>query len=232
MFRSFAAAIFVICFAFASAALAQSDQTAFPKNQVPATGTTANDFAPPGWVVEEAVKGDLNGDGRADLAIKLIEAKKTGADPDTVQDRQRALVIALAGDGKTYSRAALADGLLQCTSCGGAFYGVVEAPADVSIKNGVLIVNQDHGSRDVEELTFKIRFDPASSRFILIGFDSSDNDRVTGDLTTISINFLTGVKINKTTPHKGRATTAQTKVSRAKRFIEDLDETALEAMDQ
>lgn len=231
MFRVFATAIFVSCLGFTSAVFAQTDAHTFPKEQVPGSGALARDFAPKGWLIEASVKGDLNGDGKADLAIKLIEQKSQGADPDINEDRQRALVVALANQNGGFTRAAISDGLLQCTGCGGAFYGVMPAPSNVSIAKGVLIVNQDHGSRDVEESTYKIRFDAVTGRFILIGLDITDRDRLTGDVTKLSTNYLTGVRITTIYPGKGRKSTKRTTVSREKQYLEDLDQGVLESIE-
>ncbi|MEO6393475.1 MAG: hypothetical protein ABIP75_16620 [Pyrinomonadaceae bacterium] len=216
---------------FTSAVFAQSDVHTFPKSEVARSGSAAKDFVPKGWMVEAMVKGDLNGDGKVDLAIKLIEQKSQGADPSVNEDRQRALVVALADKDGGYSRAAVSDGLLQCTGCGGAFYGVMPAPANVSIAKGVLIVDQDHGSRDVEKSTYKIRFDAATGRFILIGLDITDRDRLTGDVTSISTNYLTGVRITTIYPGKGRKSTKRTTVSREKQYLEDLDQGVLESIE-
>ena len=231
MFRAFASAIFFSCLAFTPAAFAQTDEHTFPKDRVPRSGASEKDFAPAGWVVEESIKGDLNGDGRTDLAIKLIEAESPNADPDINEDRQRALVVALADPNGGYTRAAVSDGLLQCTGCGGAFYGVMPAPANVSIKRGVLIVAQDHGSRNLQQSTYKIRFDPASGHFILIGFDTTDRDRLTGDVIKLSTNYLTGVRITTRMPEKGRTTTKRTPVSRDKQYLDDLDHGLLETIE-
>ena len=224
----FATLVFAAAVAIAPATFAQDESTQIDVAQIPATGTAARDFAPPDWEVEETTTGDLNGDGTADLAIKLIEVKPASSDPDAHLDRNRALVIALAGAGGKFIRAGVADKVLQCTTCGGAFYGMMDAPANVSIAKGVIIVQQDHGSRNVTETTYRFRFDPASKRFILIGFDLSDRDRAAGGSTSTSTNFLTGVKITTTVPPKGRTRTVRTKVSTKKQFIEDVSQDEME----
>ena len=132
-------------------------------SQVPATAERAAQFAPKGWKVEAIAKGDLNGDGQIDQAITLIQDLPRGPKDEPGPDRGRALVVALA-EGNSLKRAGVADKLLQCTACGGAFYGIVDAPAGVSIVKGVIVVDQDHGSRDVSESTFRFRYDAASGR--------------------------------------------------------------------
>src|SRR5204862_3618257 len=134
-------------------------------------------FIPPGWKLEEQKAADLDGDGNSDYVLKLIEDKPAKTTDDVVNDRARALIVLLSDATGKLTRAAVADKLLQCTGCGGAFYG--EATANVKIEGNVIVVEQDHGSRDVSDVTFRFRYDPASKRFMLIGFDYSERDRAT-----------------------------------------------------
>jgi hypothetical protein len=201
---------------------AQDGGGAIDVKRIPAEAVDVKGFVPPGWKIEEAVKGDLNGDSVPDYALKLVEDKPAKTADDMANDRERALVVALAGKDGRLTRAGVADKLLQCTTCGGAFYGVVEAPAGVTIEKGVLVVDQDHGSRDVTETTYRFRYEPSTGRFALIGFDLKDNDRLTGTAVTESTNYLTGLRI--TTRGKGnRDKTARTQVPREKIYLEDVD---------
>jgi hypothetical protein len=213
----------------ASSSLAQGGAPAFDKSKLPEAGQSAADFVPPGWVLEEQVAGDLNGDAVLDLALKLVQEKPAGAKEDEIIERQRALVVLFKGGDGRLRRAAVADKVLQCTSCGGAFYGVVEAPAEVKIERGVIVVSQDFGSREVTEHTYRFRYEPAAARFVLIGFDSTTRDRLTATVTQESTNYLTGRKVTTTTtPPKtprGRdavKTTTQT-VARKRTPMEEVD---------
>ena len=201
--------------------VAQDDQSKpFERDSVAAKGKAAKDFAPAGWVVEEEVKGDVTGDGTADLVIKLIEDKPKKE--DEMVDRNRVLVIA-EGDGKgNYAKLAVTDTLLQCTSCGGAFYGMMDAPANVTIEKGVIIINQDHGSRWVTDTTLRFRFDQQPNMFILIGYDYASRDRAAGDVSTESTNYLTGKRITEI--GKGKRTTKKTTTVEKMRYsIEEID---------
>ncbi|HYP53380.1 MAG TPA: hypothetical protein VEQ42_07560, partial [Pyrinomonadaceae bacterium] len=186
---------------------------------MPAEGGAAGEFAPRGWAVEGEASGDLNGDGAADVALTLVEASR-GAGRDETEERHRALVILLRGADGRLRRAAVAGRLLQCTKCGGAFYGAAQASAEVKIERGVLVVRQDHGSRNVVEQTFRFRYDPAAKKFALIGYDEIDRDRATGEHVEESTNYLTGVKIVKRSQYDGRLdrdvlkSTARTRVGR------------------
>jgi len=206
--------LLILCFVFlASWSFAQDDRTTIKKSLIPATGSDTRDFIPSGWKLEEQLSSDLNGDGTSDYVLKLIE-NKPAKSPGEENDRARALIVVFQGADGKLSRAAIADKLLQCTGCGGAFYGVVDAPANVKIENNVIVVDQDHGSREVSDETFRFRYDPASQRFILIGFDYTYHDRLTTRGSSESTNYLTGVR--KT---NGRAST----VPKSKIFLDDVD---------
>ena len=143
--------LLVLCvFCLSSWCFAQDDRTTIQKSLVPMSGKDTRDFIPKGWKLEEQKSADLDGDSNADYVLKLIEDKPAKTADDVVNDRARALLILMSDATGKLSRAALADKLLHCTGCGGAFYGVVEAPAEVEVDaKGVIVVSQDHGSREV-----------------------------------------------------------------------------------
>ena len=208
-------------------AFAQEEARTIDKSKVPAQADKPAQFAPAGWKVEEHVTGDLNGDSLPDYALKLVEDRAEKNSEGDPTERGRALVIALATKDGKLKRAGVAENLLQCTRCGGAFYGVVEAPANVSIDKGVVVVEQDHGSRDVTDMTYRFRYDPASQRFVLIGFDLSDVDRLTASGVTESTNYLTGVRV--TTRGKGnRDTKTRTVIPKKTIYLDDVSSEDLE----
>lgn len=203
----------VLC--LSSWAFAQDDRTTIQKSLIPMSGKDTREFIPRGWKLEEQKSSDLDGDGNADYVLKLIEDKPAKTSEDVANDRARALVVLMSDATGKLSRAAVADKLLQCTGCGGAFYGVVEAPADVEVDaKGVIVVSQDHGSREVSNTTYRFRYDAATKRFVLIGFDYVENDRATAKVTSESTNYLTGVrKTNNRT-----STIPKTRI-----FLDDVD---------
>lgn len=175
-------------------AFAQDEVAKINKSRVPTQADKPDKFAPSGWKVEEQITGDLNGDTIPDYALKLVEAKPEKDAEGDPTERGRALVIALATKDGRLARAAVADSLLQCTRCGGAFYGVVETPTEVTIEKGVVVVQQDHGSREVTNTTYRFRYEPATGKFLLIGFDLANADRATAQVVSESINYLTGAR--------------------------------------
>lgn len=215
-------ALFLTCLVFPASSLAQEDKVRIDKSSIPAAAGSVNNFVPAGWKIEEQVVGDLNGDTEPDYALKLVEDKPAKDKDDIATERQRALVIILRDKDGKFERAAVTDSLLQCTRCGGAFYGVVESPADVKIEKGVLIVEQEHGSRELSNLTYRFRYEPQTQRFALIGFDYRTVDRLTTDVITESTNYLTGVR--ETFRGKGRRDLKSRKiVPKQKIYIEDVD---------
>ena len=192
------------------------------KSLVPATADDLQKFVPRGWKIEQQIKGDLNADSVADFALKLVEDKPDKDANGDPAERYRAVVIVLQEAAGKLTRAAVAGKLLQCTRCGGAFYGVVETPASLEIKNGIIEVDQDHGSRNLTNTYYKFRYDPTIKQFVLIGFDYADADRLTANVMSESTNYLTGVRI--TTRGKGnRDVKTRTVIPQKKISIEDVD---------
>jgi len=214
----FRVGLIILCFvAFTPWSFAQDERTTIKKSLIPAVGSDTRDFIPAGWKLEEQLSADLDGDGTSDYVLKLIENKPAKTSDDMMNDRARALIVLLQGADGKLTRAAIADKLLQCTGCGGALYG--EAPANVKIEGNVIVIEQDHGSREVSDVTFRFRYDTASQRFMLIGFDYSERDRATAKSSSESTNYLTGVR--KT---NGKAST----VPKTKVFMDDVDYEKLE----
>ncbi|MEQ1604546.1 MAG: hypothetical protein ABL999_06730 [Pyrinomonadaceae bacterium] len=225
--RAFIASVFafamLILFA-ANVTFAQDDRVTIDKSKIPATAEKLAGFVPVGWKIEEQINGDVNGDGVSDTLLKLVEDKPKEDKEGIKIDRARALVIVLkAADGKLNS-AAIADKLLQCTGCGGAFYGVVDAPADIKIQKGVIIVEQDHGSRDVSGVTFRFRFEAATGKFLLIGFDYHSVDRLSASTSSESTNYVTGARITEQISGNGkRPRKTKTQVPKTKTYIDQVD---------
>jgi len=170
----------------------QAQQTPPFGKKLPATAQALRDFIPRGWTVESQVSGDLNGDGQADIAAVVVENKAAADANNTFNDRQRGLIVVLAG-AKGYSLLGSNEKLLQCLGCGGVKDGV-----HVTIKNGVLVVSQYSGSREYSIYTWRFRLDAASQRLQMIGIDEEDTDGMVGKGSTVSTNLLTGQQISET----------------------------------
>lgn len=194
-------------------------------SQLPVRADAPILFAPRGWGIEKRVSGDLNRDSVPDAALVLVESKPARDDANNPAPRARALVVLLR-EGKGWKRAGFNSSLLLGTRDGGAFYGVVETPVNVSIARGVLLVNQDNGSRQTTETTHKFRFDAPAKRFYLIGSEKIDNDRLEPYTRSESTNFLTGVR--KVTLIRGETERETTKTSRVSRKLRPLESVRVE----
>jgi hypothetical protein len=211
---------FLLALLCATSAAHAQEPTRLKAAQVPLHGTSTAVFIPRGWRIEKQINGDLNRDQRPDAALVLVRNKPAHDDADNPTPRARALVLALR-DGKSWRRAGFNNSVLLGTRDGGAFYGVVETPVNVSIQKGVVIVNQEAGSREVSETTYRFRFDQTQKRFALIGYDQTTRDRATGNVATTSINFLTGrKKITKLQASPKRTVISNSRVNRRFRLLE------------
>lgn len=199
---------------------------------VPAEGRAASDFVPKGWRIETKegeVTGDLNKDGMPDKVLRLVEDMPTERADGVYNTRYRALVILLARAGGGFARAAVATKVLSCTLCAGMLGDPEGGNVQVEIKSGALHVNQLSGSREARDMTQHFRYDAALRRFVLIGEDIHDYDRITLASTDVSTNYLTGVRVTKKSRviKKGKdpvtVSNKRTRVPVKSRFIEDVD---------
>jgi hypothetical protein len=198
----------------------QAGADGFPVKDLPPAGKSLADFVHKGWAVEDQANGDLNGDGVSDLAAILVQVKR-----DSEEDElQRALIVVLGRDKEKFIPAGTNDKFLQCKGCCGVKEGV-----GISIKKGVIVVEQMSGSREFANETWRFRYHPETQRFVMIGKDIETGDGMRGTGTIASFNYLTGRKITETYRYDKsgeRKITASTKKEDASRktpFIEDVE---------
>ena len=195
---------------------------------VPAEARAPADFMPRGWKIEEEVKGDLNGDGLPDAALRLVEDLPIETE-GVWNERYRALVVLFGTTGGGFERAAVASRLLSCSTCAGMLGDPAGGNISLEIKNGVLNVSQLSGAREATDLTQRFRHDPRLKRFLLIGEDIENYDRALGNSETVSTNYLTGIRITKKhrvlkkDGERVLVSTTRKKVAAARRFIENVD---------
>jgi hypothetical protein len=196
----------------------------FPVKNLPAVGKSLADFVPPGWTVQEQASEDLNGDGVPDIAAILVQGKSDGSRSEDEDELQRALIVLLGRGKDKFTLAGVNDKLLQCKGCGG-----VKESDGISIKKGIIVVEQMSGSREFAIETCRFRYDPQSQRFAIIGRDLETGDGMRGTGTIESFNNLTGRKItenyhyDKTGEHKITTSSKKEDGPRKTLFIEDVE---------
>jgi hypothetical protein len=174
-------------------------------------------FIPAGWKPEARTTGDLNTDGLADSILQLIHT-----DPEK-EEFNRQLVILFKTPGGGYNKAAASQKIIRCSSCGGMLGG---GPATVSVKDGVLTIEQMYGSREGTDYLHRLRYEPGTKKFRLIGEDISNFDRLTNASEHTSTNYLTGRQIIKTVKggeNETKETVTRKTVPRTKKYLEDID---------
>lgn len=190
-------ALFVVGMVLAAGARASDDDFAprvvFPT--VPAQAQTKAGLVPKGWVVEKEEQGDLNGDGSPDLLLILHMndpknvVKNDGLGPDELDTNPRMLVVALADKSKGY-RSAAADHSLIPRHTIPTMDDPLENAAIVKGTVQVSLVSfMSAGSWYTSQVKFTFRYQEGCLK--LIGYDSTESQRNVGELTTISINYLT-----------------------------------------
>ena len=170
-----------------------------PAPTIPIQAATAEGFAPTGWTVLKKVAGDLDGDGRADLALILQNEKQpqalSGFNEDGEQGRKfwpRVLVVALADtNGSTYHQR-LANAAFVPPHQFRNLDDVLEGES-IAISKGVLSVSfrqfASMGTWSMGTTDYKFRY--RNGAMALIGMERYTIHRASLDYSQTSINFLT-----------------------------------------
>ena len=161
--------------------------------QLPARIADAKAAVPAGWTQELAARGDLNGDGRPDLALVL-----RGDDPASIHtdangvhfnENPRLLAVYFA-QSKDGFRLAMQDHQLipvKEQTDDDPIDGI--AAGGVTIEHDTLRVTLGSFAEAVGSTAFTFRWQ--KDRFVLIGYDSNFTRRTDNTVTTDSYNYLT-----------------------------------------
>ena len=103
---------------------------------VPLEAARVEAFAPRGWKIHLQALGDLNGDGRPDVALILFDKSLDDAQQMSIENPQPSLVIALATEQGRWRRAAINSKLIVSDDSG-------FAPLKLQINKGVVILRQE-----------------------------------------------------------------------------------------
>ncbi|AVU11553.1 MULTISPECIES: hypothetical protein [unclassified Halomonas] len=160
-------------------------------------------WIPSGWKLVSSATGDLNHDG-ADDAVLVVEEVNAdnllandGFGPSVLNLNPRRLMV-LFNDQGDYHEFMSRDNLLpsehsQETPC---LEDPLLSEGGVSIERGRILIELGTwlscGSYGVSRQTFTFRLE--SEQFRLIGYDHSEFSRNSGDVTELSVNYLTGKK--------------------------------------
>lgn len=197
---------------------------------MPRSGRTPSSFVPGHWIIYAQAKGDLNGDGIADHALSITPNKDDPAtkaleDADGYLPPTYLIVVLLGQRSGQLNRTAANYRLGPRT--------FPESSPTVEIKRGVLIVNDNFGTSFAWDLTYRFRYDRASSRFLLIGYDHEAYSRSgSNDRNRTSENYLTGEQVKFHQPlvergdgtrALGKETVTRGRIPRYRVFIEDVN---------
>lgn len=174
--RMSSAGVVIIAFA-ASCAEPSAEKPRTDKSTNPVLASAFASFVPQGWVAWDSALGDLNRDGRTDVALVIV---KTSAPDDArsglCRDREqemsgRALLVLLANDDGSYAQRVRSDGALPIGSHAQMFrrfHNDVEDPYDtLRIDAGCIDIwfsNVGSGGR-----SWKYRYRFQGDDFYLIG---------------------------------------------------------------
>jgi hypothetical protein len=199
MWKSVVAVLWLAC---GSALAADDGDLVIPPVTYPALvrhAQSVEGFLPMEWRIEIQKSGDLNGDGRDDVALVLralddrnvLDTRGQGG-PENYDTNPRILAVAFANASGGYDLALENHTLVARTTFPGEQdpldpNGVQEG--GVEIKNGTLQVTLGYFGGNMGRKTFTFRFEKTSFR--LIGFDSVDVERSKGLMNDVSINYLT-----------------------------------------
>jgi hypothetical protein len=141
------------------------------------------DVLPKDWTVESSAEGDLNGDGRPDVAATLSHAGADGARKDV-----RVVVLMKKKDGGYALHTDSPNA--ACAGCG-ALAGTDGVEGLVSIRKGALVLSYRAGARGAWKVTTRWRL--RSGRFVLDGFTRQNQGETRpGDLISAEANAGTG----------------------------------------
>jgi hypothetical protein len=157
-------------------------------------------FAPPaGWTVAAHAEGDLNGDGRPDLAVVLRDS--ASADDAANPPPRLELRVYLQRSDGSYALHTTAPRAV-CAGCGGPKGGDLLGEPAIT-KKGLLELSYSGGSREAWDITAKWRLDK-SGHFRLIGWTQRNRDTLSedgrmeaGEVVSQDVNFATQKQIEQ-----------------------------------
>ena len=181
-------------------AIAQDDDgipdVAYPA--LPASGAAVEAFVPKGWRLEHRVDGDLNKDGKPDAVLVLRDndpaniIDNDGMGPDRFDTNPRMLAVLFA-QPSGYSLA-LENHTLIPRADNPVMDDYLDGDDAVQVRRGAFTVSlhswASAGTWYTSSTTFTFRHQDGCFR--LIGYDSNEAHRGSGETTVTSVNYATG----------------------------------------
>lgn len=166
---------------------------------VPATGKSVNDFVPKNWKIIKQVQGDLNKDRKEDVVLVIEEnnpeniIKNEGLGSSELNLNPRTLLIIFKTQNgyelKEMNKTFIPKENDEESPC--LMDPLVEG--DIQINKGVLLLSLNYwlscGSYGISRDTYTFRYQ--NGEFELIGFDSMEASRSSGEIIEHSVNFST-----------------------------------------
>jgi hypothetical protein len=155
---------------------------------IPSTSSQIEAFIPAGWEIFQQVEGPLFADSCRGVVLSIKLKSGNQQDDDTDNDLLLIILKAVKGGYEKYMASCSA---LPCSGCG----GVLGGGADIKIAKNVIVISAFSGSREATSNINRYRFDGTYNKFVLIGEDEKNWDRLTGEGDSTSTNYLTGMQI-------------------------------------
>jgi len=183
--------VFLLFVAFTSLTCLSQDNLILKKE-----GKTLKDIIPKEWKILDSKKGDLNNDGILDLVFAIQNTDKKNIEPneglgaDNIDLNPRILGIYFGSKSGGFTQKLVSNHFIILQDI-----PTMDEPFDgFSIsKKGILDIKFKFwfsaGSWTMSNHTYRFRYQ--NNKFTLIGYDSNEAHRGTGETTDYSINFLT-----------------------------------------
>lgn len=168
-----------------------------------AAGPPAAAFVPADFRVEQRLRAQLTADARPDAVLVLVRRGRASPPGEPARPRARRLLLLVARADGGFGRIGEGRRILLCTRCGGALFGVARTPVTVRARAGLVIVEQERGSRSVTFQRLRVRVERGGGTR-LVGVDVRTRDRLTGARVETSTDLLAGERIVVRVDARGR----------------------------
>jgi hypothetical protein len=179
----------------AQADFGQAPAAYFPN--LPSDASSPEGFLRPGLRIEKIARGDIDADTLPDLAmiVRMDDPKNVLRDPqdperDALDTNPRMIAVATALAGGGYRLEAVNMSLIPRVEDPFMNDPLVDLTIDKGSVRLMLEDSSSAGSWGMANLTFTFR--KRGRELVLVGFDRTDLNRASGEMSETSVNFLSG----------------------------------------